>query len=48
MIASSTAAAGGLSAGLGIVWIVVLFYDDPSAEEGAEENSDYVEQHGGW
>ena len=25
MIASSTAAAGGLSAGLGIVWIVVLF-----------------------
>ena len=25
MIASSTAAAGGLSAGLGIVWIIVLF-----------------------
>ena len=25
MIASSTAAAGGLSSGLGIVWIVVLF-----------------------
>ena len=25
MIASSTAAAGGLSAGLGIVWLVVLF-----------------------
>ncbi len=25
MIASSTAAAGGLNAGLGIVWIVVLF-----------------------
>lgn len=25
MIASSTAAAGGLSVGLGIVWIVVLF-----------------------
>ena len=25
MIASSTAAAGGLSAGLGIVWIVVLY-----------------------
>ena len=25
MIASSTAAAGGLSGGLGIVWIVVLF-----------------------
>ena len=53
MIASSTAAAGGLSAGLGIVWIGgsvwnYVFYDDPSAEEGAEENSDYVEQHGGW
>ena len=52
MIASSTAAAGGLSAGLGIVWIVVLFgimyFMMIRAEEGAEENSDYVEQHGGW
>ena len=41
MIASSTAAAGCN------LWSYVL-PDDPSAEEGAEENSDYVEQHGGW
>ena len=34
MIASSTAAAGGLSAGLGIVWIIVLFADNVKQHGG--------------
>ena len=52
MIASSTAAAGGLSAGLGIVWIIVLFaimyFMMIRRRRRAEENPDNVKQHGGW